>query len=71
MIPEIGVMLAAYIVTRMLALIVTRNDATSQVLQFGQIIAKIFAGVTIIVAVIVAIDLALRGTAGVSLPELR
>ena len=63
MIPDIGVMVAAYILTRMLQIILKRDPKEN-----GVVVA--FAVITIIVTAVVAGDLLLRGTTGVSLPEL-
>lgn len=54
MVPDIGVMIAAYIVTRMVALLGRPSPDTN-------IVAKILAALTIIVAVICAGDLFVRG----------
>jgi hypothetical protein len=62
MIPEIGMMIGAYIITRMFALIFTRIDAQPRILAFFQVMTKVAAGVTILVAVVVMVDLLFRGT---------
>jgi hypothetical protein len=51
MIPDIGLMIAAYIVTRMIELLSSNST----------IVAKIFAVITILVAVIATADLLLGG----------
>lgn len=56
MIPEIGVLIAAYVITRMLALMYT--PPTSR----GRTIVGAAAGVTIAIAVFVAMDLIRTGT---------
>ena len=70
MIPDIGVMIAAYVVTRMLGTFCRPIDSDAGWRAYGQIATRVFAAITIIVAVIVGIDLLLRGATGVSLPEL-
>ena len=59
MIPEIGFMLGAYIVTRMLALFL--KPGTKEIVRFMAI-------GTIIAAIVVMADLALRGSTGAGLP---
>lgn len=71
MIPEIGVLLAAYIITRMLALLATRVDAGHWLLVAAQIIVRVAAVGTILVAVFVAIDLLFSAARGVQLPTIR
>jgi hypothetical protein len=62
MIPEIGMMIGAYIITRMFALIFTRIDAQPRILAFFQVMTKVAAGVTILVTAFVIVDLLFRGT---------
>ena len=64
MIPEIGVMVGAYIVTRMLELIVGPNSRAA-------VITRAFAIVTILVSLVVIADLALRGTTGLDLSDMK
>ena len=54
MIPDIGVMIAAYIVTRMVALL---GQPQSQ----ANLVAKVLAVITILVALVCGFDVALRG----------
>jgi cytochrome b561 len=54
MLPDIGLMIAAYIVTRMVALLGQPRPQANPV-------AKVFAAITILVAVVCALDLVLRG----------
>lgn len=53
MIPDIGLMVAAYIVTRMFAIIFKDEN---------HLALKIFAVITILVATVCAFDLLMRGT---------
>jgi hypothetical protein len=55
MIPDIGVMIAAYIVTRMAALL-------GQPLSNANPVAKFFALATAIVAIVTAADLIMKGS---------
>ena len=57
MIPDIGVMIAAYILTRMWALVGQPNTNESAALTFS----KVLAVITMLVAVISGADLLLRG----------
>lgn len=59
MIPDIGVMIGAYIFTRMFALARTSNDRVVQA----------FAILTLLVAFIGMADLVLRGTVGIELKD--
>jgi hypothetical protein len=63
MIPDIGVMIAAYIFTRMAALL-------GQPSPNANVLAKVFAVITMIVATLIAFDLIARGTS-VNLPSLQ
>jgi hypothetical protein len=54
MIPEIGVMIGLYILTRMLVLVIDKAQAGS---------VRIFAAITLIVSALVMADLLVRGTA--------
>ena len=63
MIPDIGLMVGTYIVTRMLEIVLRRDSKDSYVLVA-------FAIFTILIAVVGVADLLLRGSTGVSLPEL-
>jgi len=56
MIPEIGVMIGAYIITRMLSYIFGTGERKEK----GLVI--VFAGITIVITVIVIIDLLMRGS---------
>ncbi len=56
MIPEIGILIAAYVITRMLALMYSPPTTPR-----GRTIVGAAAGVTIAIAVIVAGDLVRRG----------
>jgi len=69
-IPEIGVLLAAYVVTRTLEIATKPMTTASNAVRSGQILTLVFAIATMCVAIFVGIDLLLRGTTGVSLPEL-
>lgn len=51
MLPDIGIMVGCYIITRMTSMI-TRDETK---------IVKVFSGITIIVAIVMTLDLALRG----------
>ena len=55
MIPDIGMMIAAYIITRMAAML-------GQPLQQANVTAKIFGGVTILITLICALDLLTKTT---------
>ena len=57
MIPEIGVMVGLYIVTRMVEMMAGQN-------RLGVTSVRVFGGVTVIVAVFTMIDLISRGTQG-------
>lgn len=70
MLPDIGLLIAAYVFTRMAALICRPIEASAGWRKAGQVIVRIFAAVTMLVAIVVGIDLLLRGVTGVSLPEL-
>ena len=70
MVPDIGILIAAYVFTRMVALLGTPITSKSGFNGVAQVAAQIFAGLTLIVALVVGIDLLLRGTTGLSLPEL-
>lgn len=70
MLPDIGVLIAAYVFTRMAALCCRPIDAPAGWRKAGQIIVRVLAVLTMAVAVIVAADLLLRGLTGVSLPEV-
>jgi uncharacterized protein YneF (UPF0154 family) len=63
MIPEIGVMVGAYIVTRMLQIVLNHEPKQS-------VVVVVFAVVTVLVTVLAIGDFVLRGTTDVSLPEL-
>jgi hypothetical protein len=52
LIPDIGIMIAAYIVTRMTALLVTSG---------GPVLARAFAALTILITVVCAADLLVHG----------
>lgn len=69
MIPDIGVLVAAYVFTRMVVLLAAPVEADGW-RSYVQLAARVCAFLTIVVAVVVGIDLLLRGTTGVSLPEL-
>ncbi len=69
MLPDIGIVVAAYIFTRMFALIGTPITETG-VYRGVQIFVRVLAAATLVIAFIVGIDLALRGTTGVSLPDI-
>jgi hypothetical protein len=70
MIPDIGGLVAAYVFTRMSALLFPSKESESG-WRFGrQVLTRMFAGMTMPVAVFVAIDLLLRGTTDVTRPEL-
>ncbi len=62
MIPEIGIMVGLYIVTRML-LVLHGSSATRA--------ARVLAFITVLVSLVVMADLALRGTIGLNLTDLR
>ena len=62
-IPDNGLKVATYILTRMLQIILKREPKEN-------VVVVAFAVITIIVTAVVAGDLLLRGTTGVSLPEL-
>lgn len=64
MIPEIGVMIGAYIVTRMLSHILKTNSNLHW-------LSASFAVVTILITLVVCYDLLLRGAAVTDLPALR
>jgi hypothetical protein len=69
MIPEIGLMVGLYIITRMVQLLLTSSAHGSGVERA----TKGFAFVTRLVTVVVVMDLIIRGTTGISLkgiPEL-
>jgi hypothetical protein len=68
MIAEIGIMIAAYIVTKMMAVLGQRLDANTEI-AFWQVLTKIGAGLTIFVAILVAVDLLTRGGSGNYFPE--
>jgi hypothetical protein len=58
MIPDIGLMVAAYIVTRMVRILASQSETR---------VAQVFAVVTILVAIVVSIDL-IRGSSTLSAP---
>ena len=62
MIPDIGLMIGAYIVTRMLQVVLNEAKQSTAVV--------VFAVLTLVVAALGIGDLLLRGTTGVSIPEL-
>jgi hypothetical protein len=70
-IPDIGILVAAYVFTRMLSLIGRPIDPQGGWQANMPRATRIFAIVTVLVAVVIGFDLLLRGTTGVSLPELR
>jgi hypothetical protein len=53
MIPNIGIIIAAYVVTRMVALL-------GQSGPHANIVAKVFAVITIVITIICALDLMIR-----------
>lgn len=55
MIPDIGLMVAAYIVTRLTAMLGQPNESVN-------IVAKIFCGIAILVTVVCVADLLSHGT---------
>ncbi len=55
MLPEIGFMVGAYIITRMTSLLTRTEQGTESM------IARIFASITILVTGLVVLDLFLRG----------
>jgi hypothetical protein len=61
--PDIGLMIAAYIVTQMVLLL-------GQPRPQAHPVAQVFAVITILVALVCALDLALRGVPG-NIPTLR
>lgn len=69
MLPDIGIIVAAYVFTRMFALVGTPITETG-VYRGVQIFVRVLAVATMIITFIVAIDLVLRGTSGVSLPDI-
>ena len=64
MIPEIGFMIGAYIVTRMVALILAPEPKPGAT-------ARVLALVTILISTLVMLDLLLRGTTGLNVNDLR
>ena len=63
MIPDIGIMIAAYIITRMAQMFGQPSAMTHP-------IAKVLAVITILVTIVLGLDLLLRGSAGFqSLPN--
>lgn len=64
MIPDIGVMVGAYIFTRMFAVIAPLDNRTS----IGHILETIFALITMFIALVVMYDLVTRGA---SMPSIR
>jgi hypothetical protein len=62
LIPDIGVMIAAYIITRMAALL-------GQPSPEANVISKILAAITILVALFVSIDLVATGSRNI--PNIR
>jgi hypothetical protein len=54
-IPDIGIIIAAYVVTRMAALL-------GQPREQANIVAKVLAAITIVVTLFCALDLAIRGS---------
>ncbi|HEY2153078.1 MAG TPA: hypothetical protein VGH34_19865 [Vicinamibacterales bacterium] len=70
MIPAIGVLVAACVFTRMSGLLFRSKESESGWRFGGQVLTRMFAGMTMPVAVFVAIDLLLCGATGVTLPEL-
>jgi hypothetical protein len=65
MIPEIGVMVGLYIMTRMVELVLTKRNLGER------IVLTIFAVVTIGIAALVVVDMTMRGTTNVSLSDLK
>ena len=63
MIPELAVMIGAYIVTRMLESLLGSSGK-------AVILARISAVVTIVIAVLTIADMLLRGTTGLNMSEL-
>jgi hypothetical protein len=61
MIPEIGILVAAYVFVRMLELLTDRTTAT---------VIRVFAGVVTVIAAVVAADLIRSGTNVPSVPGL-
>lgn len=60
MIPEIGIMVGLYIVTRMLTLVLNSRESIS---------VRLFAALTAIVAAVVMGDLFVTGTTGIMPPQ--
>lgn len=56
MIPDIGLMVGLYIITRMIVIICDKNQAT---------LPKVFSAVTILVALVCIVDLLNKGSAGI------
>lgn len=57
MIPDIGVMIGVYIITRMLSFLTRREPRAESLL------VKVFAAITILVTLLMILDLLIRGTA--------
>ena len=55
MIPEIGIMIGAYIITRMTSFLTRRGEGPAD------LIVKFFAGITILVTLIGVLDLWMQG----------
>ena len=66
MIPDIGILIAAYVTTRCVQIF-------SEPLGIGQrwieILTRVFAAITIVVAFVVGLDLLLRGSTTQALPN--
>ncbi len=63
MIPELAIMIGAYIVTRMLESLLGSSGKRV-------ILARVSAVVTIVIALVVIADMLLRGTTGLNVSEL-
>jgi hypothetical protein len=63
MIPELAIMIGAYIVTRMIESLLGSSGRWA-------ILARISAVVTIVIALVVVADMLLRGTTGLNVSEL-
>ncbi len=64
MIPEIGIVVGLYVVTRMLEILVRTEPKASAAVAIPAIL-------TLVVAVLVIVDLAVRGATGLNLNDLR
>jgi hypothetical protein len=61
MLPEIGVMIGLYILTRLLSLI-TRKESRAE-----SSVVRVFSSITIVVTVLIMLDLIFRGTTNMKL----